>query len=297
MASATSKGSSKPETSFVDRFNSNKVIYGLALGVALAIAGMVFYILSQVVSTTSYYVLNQNVAARSQIQPEMLTEVVTSDGGQPRNALDLAVVQTSPTYAKFALNAGDIITDSNTGEKSPLTAGVPDDYTVMSFTASPQNAVAGKLSAGDYIDVISKDESSGVAKVVLRHVLITDAMTDPSAAADQGSTAGAEAEGDAAAPGANVSAEDSLRGGIPTLYTVALAPSDAVKLEVIRNLPISVVISPNENEKNVSPESIFSTTQDVFDSGAEVGDSGKDTDNTFGAGEPEVAEGEAVETE
>lgn len=286
---ASTKSAAKP--SFVDRFKGNKVFFGIAIAIALAIAGIVLFILSSVVATTKYYVLNTDVPARSQISSSMLTEVVTSSGSQPPNALSLAEVESQDTYAKYGLKTGDVLTQSNTGEKSPLTAGIPDNFTVMSITVDPKNAIAGKITAGDYVDIIGTDpKNDQISKVVLRHVLIADAMTDPSQVSSSGNTTGddANAKADASAGnGAGTSTEDTLRGGIPMVYTVAVSPQDATKLQLLTSgdsSKISMVLSPHENEKSVGKESIYSQLGDLFNSDVAVGDSGAGTDNTFGQG-------------
>lgn len=258
-------------------FSGNKTWFIFAIIAAVAAIAVVFGVLSQAVATTTYYVLSQNVPANSQIMPTMLKEVVTSQGGQPRNALSVGDVTQQPTYAKYALNTGDIVTASNTGALTPLTEGIPANFTVASFSAEAQNAVAGKLSTGNYIDVIAVNDQGGngaVAKTVLRHVLLLDVATDPSKIGD---TQSSTTTTDTMATDANVSTQDQLRQGIPSLYTVTLTPQDALKLALVRDSKIFITLSPKENsDKSMSAQDYQDTLGNVFGSAA-VGDSGAGT--------------------
>lgn len=301
MSSFLNKGASKSSAPKKPgkTFSGNKTWFVFAIVSAIAAAGLIFAILSNIVSTTTYYVLKQDVPARSQVTPDMLQEVVASTGSQPPNAMGLEEVTYSEVYAKFALNTGDIITASNTGELIPLQKGIPEGYVVASFTADANNAVAGKLATGNYIDIIAVGENSGasaVAKYALRHVLVMDVSSDPSAIGetteDTTTTDPAAATTDATAP---KSTQDQLRAGIPSLYTVALPPADAAKLALIRDKQILVVLSPASSDKNFKDESISATDGQVFSDTA-VGDSGKDTDPTFGQGKEEKAADTATPT-
>jgi hypothetical protein len=263
-------------------FSGNKTWFIFAIISAVAAAAIIFGVLSQVVATTTYYVLGQNVAAKSQITPDMLKAVTTSQGGQPRNALDLGQINNAHLVAKYALNAGDIVTQSNTGTFQPLSQGIPADYVVASFSADAKNAVAGKLATGNYIDLIAVNagNSQSVAKYVLRHVLVMDVSTDPSTigsnstSSNTKSTTAADGSNPAATP---APAQDQLRTGIPSLYTIALPAADAAKLALVKDTPLMVVLSPSSSDKSFTDQNIQSTLGDVFSDSA-VGNSGKGTD-------------------
>lgn len=271
-------------------FSGNKTWFIFAIISAVAAAAIIFGVLSQVVATTTYYVLGQNVAARSQITPDMLKPVTTSQGGQPGNALDIGEVAKKATYAKYALKAGDIVTQSNTGDFQPLSQGIPADYVVASFSADAKNSVAGKLATGNYVDLIAVNagNSQSVAKYVLRHVLVMDVSADPSTigsnSSSSSSSATAGTDPKSATPAQPKSTQDQLRTGIPSLYTVALPPADAAKLALIKDTPIMVVLSPASSDKSFSDQNIQSTQGELFGDSA-VGNSGKGTDPTFGLNE------------
>lgn len=287
MSSFLNKGASKPTTKKPGKtFSGNKTWFVFAIVSAVAAAGLIFAILSNIVSTTTYYVLNKDVPARSQVTEEMLTEVVASTGSQPPNAMGLEDVKFGKVYAKFSLNTGDILTASNTGDLIPLQQGIPDDYVVASFVADANNAVAGKLATGNYIDIIAVGDAGGdatVAKYALRHVLVMDVSADPSQIGASQEPTTTENATDAPA---TTSTEDQLRTGVPSLYTVALPPEDAAKLALIRDKSILVVLSPVSSNKKFAPADISVLDGEVFSEGV-VGNSGEGTDPTFGQGKNE----------
>lgn len=264
--------------------SAGKTWFIAAITVAALAAVGLFVVLSQVTATTTYYVLNQDVPARSQITADMLAPVTTSEGGQPRNALDIYDVQNEAVFAKYALTVGDIVTASNTGGLTKINDGIPEDYVVASFTAPAEFSVAGKLQRGDYIDIISGTNNMGEGAApayVLRHVLLLDVAADLAAAAEQA----------AANPDAGAAESNAVRQGIPTLYTVALPPADALKLAAVLDNIGLVVLSP------VDYEATAGVVTDGIVPGS-AGDSGARTDPSFGAapveGE-ETAEGETPE--
>lgn len=286
MRSTTKNSTQKPSNS--KKFSGNKTWIFVAVIFALASAGTVFAILANITATTSYYVLNSDVPSRSQVTPDMLTEVQASKGTEPRNALTLEDVTYSDVYAKVELNAGDILSASNTGDLVPLHQGIPEDYVIASFVADPNSAVAGKIVTGNYIDIYTTSESgesgSSTTKAALRHVLVMDA---------QGSANDYEASEDVTAEEGATSEQDSLRAGLPFLYTVALSEEDAVTLANIREDSPYVVLSSKKSDTDFESKNIRIDKADVY-SDKKVGNSGENTDPTFGEGDKE-AETETTE--
>lgn len=257
---------------------------GAVVGALLVSLGM-FFITNQLNSTSTYYVLNQNVPAGTQITPAMLQEVVVTSGGQPRNALTIGDVNAEPAITKFSLNAGDIVTISNTGPLTDLNADIPANFVVASFTAPAERSVAGQLERGNYIDIIAVN--SGVSTYVLRHVLILDAAAGAASAGNTQEQAPADSGGSGGIGGigGTTPSADTTAGGVPTLYTVALSPDDAAVLALVQELNLLVVLSPAAYEDSpVFSENIQKQLDDLFNGTYEAGDSGVGTDPTFGSG-------------
>lgn len=265
LGSSSGKKSQKTRTTR----GGSKVFLAAAIAFAVVAAAMVFIVLGQVTSTVTYYVLNQDVPARTQVTEDMLTPVTTSQGGQPRNALDISHLSPDPVFARYHLSAGDILTPSNVGLYSPIQEGIPADYTVASFSVPAENAVAGKVSRGDYIDIIATNNLSetGEAQYVLRHVLVVDTAADLAAEAQSANTVDGSEDG-------------AVRSGVPTLYTVALPEADAAKLALLQGLPLLVTLTPIDYDgSDTSP--IIANPADVFGPDVVIGDSGARTSPTF----------------
>lgn len=266
------------------RFQGGKTWFALAIITALAFVGLVLWILSSVASTTTYYVLNQDVPARTQVTEDMLTPVITSTGGEPRNAIDVNAIAAKPLYTKYALNQGDTLNLSNSGALTPVREGIPEDHVVASFTVPAEYAVAGRVERGSYIDIIARDDDSGAAKYVLQNVLVVEVNSDLAAVSSD----------DEAAEGEEGSAADTTaaRTGIPSVYTVSLSPEDAAKLPLIADGLIYVVLSPAANlDGTVEDLDVTVNKGDIFLPGP-IGNSGEGTTPDFGSDATE--EGEAV---
>ncbi len=266
---------------FAGLLGSGRSYWLFALVAALIAVGGALSILGKAAATTTYYVLGQPVAARTQITPSMLVPVTTSVGGQPRNALDVAYVRDNPVFALTPLRAGDVVSTSVAGPLQRINANLPADFVAASFAVPPENAVAGKVRAGDYIDVIAESGNAGaatggVAKVVLSHVLVLDVTVAPQTIT-QAATSGPA--------GANLNPgpeSAQVRGGIPSLYVVGLSPQDATKLALVRGRNLMVVLSGNQPAPNLDVQTDFGS---VFTPGP-VGDSGAGTEKAARAAAP-----------
>lgn len=247
---------------------------------AVVVVLVVFLLLSRVVAQTQYYVLNKDVAARTQITQSDLTPITVSVGGAPRS-YTLADVESDPLFAKYNLSAGDVLTDSNVSNQlADLRAGLPNNFVVTSFTADPSDAASGKIQAGDYVDLYVVDTSvqnNPNAHLFLQRVLILDAQVDLNQAASttdsaSGTTTGGTTDGtttgtsDASSTGNNAANSAATRAGVPSLFTVGLSPENAARLLAAKQYDtISAVISSKSATAGTSAGST-----DVGASGSDV---------------------------
>lgn len=272
--------------SFLD---GKKMWFFFAAAAAILAAILILLLMSKVISRDTYYVLNTEVMPRYQITESMLEQRDVPAGGIPQNTLGL-VRDTNGVrqdlsaivgrWAKYTLLPGDVITAANTTpmeEEIKLTAGLPSDFVITSFSTDPNNSAGGNVRRGDYVDiaVISSDSSitgssSTTATWVLQHVLVIDA------------NAGAESVGVDPATGTVSGIEG--RNTVPTLYTVGLTPDNALRLMLAQQAgSLYVVLSSvdsisgdiNPNPRSVSIDEILS---------GEVPDGGWGTDSEFGFG-------------
>jgi hypothetical protein len=265
-------------------FQDRKMWFWIAAGSGLVTLIVLVIFLQALISTTKYYVLSKDVAARTLITQNDLVEQVVSSGGEPPNAIDISRVATEPMYSKTALKAGDILTDSNAGELIPLRQGIPDDFVVASFSADPNSSAGGNIKRGDYVDVFYVGE--GQSSLLFQRVLILDTTTD----LNTGAPAAEAADPAAGAPTATEdTATATYRGGVPFLYTVGLKQNDALKLSAASSGKFYVVLSSEKDvkAKEVAAKTLGMSLNDVLSSSA--GDSGKGTDNSFGEKKAEEA--------
>jgi len=248
-------------------------------------------ILGHAADTGTYYVLNVDVAARTPITNDMLKPVTTSAEGVPQSAFDPIYVSSNEVFAKYALKVNDLVTASNTGPLESISKDLPAGFVVASLAASPENAVAGKIRRGDYIDayaVGAPNSATGaggntISKLVLHHMLVLDVTVSPSTI----TAAAGQQAGSNLAPGPESAA---ARSGIPSLYTVAVTPMDAAKISVIRGKSIFLTLSSNDAGKG--PVDVQQGLQKVFGSDP-VGDSGAGTAAALAAGKQAAADAAA----
>lgn len=254
-------------------FQDRKMWFWIAAGAGIVTLIVLVIFLQSLISTTKYYVLKQDVAARTLITPDMLQEQVVSSGGQPPNAIDISAITQDSLYAKSNLSVGDILSPNTVGELIPLRSGLPDNFVVASFTADPNTSAGGNIKRGDYIDIFFvKDDS---ASLLFQRILVIDTTSDLKSGGDETVSA---TEDTATAP---------YRVGIPFLYTVGISQEDAMKLALASKGDMTVVLSSTESvNKGANEKTLGVSIGDML--AAAVKDSGKGTDATFGSKKAEA---------
>lgn len=261
----------KPKKSLLGNlFGGQKTLWVAAIGAALTTAFVVLVILGTATARTTYYVLNKDVPARTQITPEMLTAVETTIAGAPTVALTPRYVTDNAVFSKVPMQTGDVLSTSTVAPLERIDSDLPAGFVVTSFQVTPENAVAGKVRKGDYIDMIAVngDDAGATAKVVLHHVLVLDVTVASDTIADAANDGQVGAELN---PGPE---SEAVRGGIPAVYTVAVSPLDATKIALVREMNLLVTLSANTTNGSVDAQTQLGN---VFDS-EKVSDSGAGTE-------------------
>ena len=146
----------------------------IALGlVIIAVTLTIFFGLSPLFKTQTYYVLRSDVGAKTQVTTGMLASQTTSAGTAPANAISIQDVQSHKLYTKYALEKGDVIARSNVGSLKNSTDGIPDSWVVTSFTSNSTDSVDGRIQRGSYFDIIGVD-SNNQARYLFTDVLALD---------------------------------------------------------------------------------------------------------------------------
>lgn len=133
------------------------LVIGAAILIIVLAAG-IFVTLTSLFSTENYYVLNTNVKAKQLITADMVTARETAKDTGPINALSMEEIQRGGVFSRYPLYAGDVIASSNAGSSSEFSLGIPDDWSVTSFSIVSTDAVGGTLGKGDYFDLIGVNE-------------------------------------------------------------------------------------------------------------------------------------------
>jgi Flp pilus assembly protein CpaB len=270
-------------------FNGRKMWFIFSAAAALAAALITFLLMSTATAKDTYYVLSQDVPARTQITPNLLTEVQTSAGSVPPSALGISDL-TDETFSLYSLKAGDILTSSNTGDKLTLSEGLPKDFVVASFVADPSMAAGGNVKRGDYIDIIALIDDSSVtgvdgvaASYILQRVLVIDATVDLDSYSSDSETSEETTTGDGTEVVSDNTSDAAIRSGIPTMFTVGLSPENAAILALATQQELYVVLSSADsvNDGTVPGSVPPATNGGIWGNPRNAGEG---TDNTFGQG-------------
>lgn len=232
-------------------------IWIIALVFSLLSGLGVLTIIGSAADTKTYYVVTTDVAPRTPISIANTEPRTMSADGFPDNALSLAQVESGALYSKIPLLAGEMVTESNTGELEPITSAMPEGYVAVSLSVSPDNAVAGRVKPGDLVDIAAVSDSvdGPLAKVILSGVLVLDVSVAPAsiaAAANDDAIGSDIPEG----PGPDSVA---ARNGIPQLYTFAVSLQDFATLALLRDKNVYLALSrPEDADTDRTAEAIES---------------------------------------
>lgn len=196
-------------------------------------------ILGSAADRVPYYVATADMAAGTQITTDIVTEKTAPADAVPPTALTLADIQNNTLFAKVALKAGSVIQLSVISKEGGPTADLPDGYVLTSMLIPPANAVAGRVTRGDYVDVAAVID--GTARIVMQHVLVVDVTVNPASIAQAATTTTTNpATGETTTGSGNSSA---LYAGVASLYTFAVSPEDFAKIAVLGEAKVYLALS------------------------------------------------------
>ncbi len=207
---------------------------------ALAAAGSLL-ILGSATATKSYWVLQEDLAAGVEITTEMLFEKEGPLDAVPGQAMTAEEFTSSVWYSKIPLSRGTVLQSSVVTDNIDFRAGLPAGFVVASIIVEPENAVGGRISKGNFIDIAAvsgQDIGSSLAKVVLQRVLVIDVMVSPNDIAETANQRGEDLS--------QVGSE-ALYAGKPSMYILAVSPVDFAKLALIRNASLYLALSPDQS--------------------------------------------------
>lgn len=243
--------------------SNNMLLYVIIAVIAIAIFVVTAAAASKFFQTETYYVLNQNVPTRTQVTPDMLDPVSTSEGTAPQAAIGIDEVQSGSVYTQFPLVAGDILTASNVGGQTDISVGIPDSWVITNFSVNADDAVGGRIQRGYYFDIMIVGDEGAYYPFV--NVLALDTTVDLSNAS---SSEAADSE--------------EAHDGQTTQYVVGMPPGDAARLQQLMESSdnVKLVLSPRANEYQAPAISEYDGLF-TYDQSAGPQNMGNDTDYTF----------------
>jgi Flp pilus assembly protein CpaB len=177
--------------------------------------------------TVAVYVARSDIPARRQLTAEMVTRRDVDEDSLPVGAVRDADAVVG-RYTVDAIYSGEVISvarlaDASADSAEALSADLPANTRVLSVPADVSAALAGRIKAGDVVDVIAvvtQEGSSGrIATTLVQQALVLD--TAPAEAALNASARGNETDGTGTA------VTDTATGYLPGIYTLALSPEQA----------------------------------------------------------------------
>lgn len=211
---------------------SNRLLYAVMAIIGIALFAVTSWAAQKMFETETYYVLNQDVATRTLVTPEMLSPVVVSKGGAPEAAATISDIQGGDYYTQYPLQSGDILTHSNIGTLEDISVGIPDSWVVTNFSVDADSAVGGRIKRGTYFDMMVADANGSFYPFV--NVLALDTTVNLSSASS-----------------ADAADTSEAHEGQTTQYVVGMSPEDAAKLQSVMQMysgSIKLVLSPRQNE-------------------------------------------------
>lgn len=243
----------------------NTFLIGVVVAIGTVVAVLSLMLLRNFIQTETYYTLNQDVPARTQVTPDMLSPVTTSSGTAPKSALGMDKVQSGGVYTQYSLHAGDILTMSNAGEQKDISVGIPDSWVVTNFSVPADSAVGGRIQRGYYFDIMVADASGSYYPFV--NVLALDTTVDLNNASSS-----------------DAANTEEAYDGQTTQYVVGMSPQDAARLHSVMKksgADVRLVLSPRQNEYNPPKLSDYDGAFGYNQGEDKPKDMGKGTDYTF----------------
>lgn len=250
------------------------IFAGLAAGGSLLVLG-------NSTATKSYWVLEEDIAAGVQITQEMLFEKVAPVSAAPGQSITAEDLANNTWYSKIPLARGTVMQPSVLTDKIDFIDQVPAGFVITSILVEPENAAAGQITKGDYIDIAAtsgNDVNTSIAKVILQRVLVLDVTVSPNDIAETANSRGEEiTELDSSA----------IYAGKPSMYLLAVSSADFAKLAIIRDANLYLALSAKQSalgDTSVRGGDLFLPGVVVPSSGGAVSESnsttGLDADST-----------------
>lgn len=239
-------------------FKGRWTLWIIALVCALVAGFGTLTLVGQAAQRVNYYVVTQDVAARTQITAENTTAVSVPADSVPQTALTEEEVASGEYYSTVALQAQSVLISSVVSKGlNALSSELPKGYVMASLLVKPEDAAGGRIKRGDYVDIAATNaiDGSSLSKIVLHHVLVLDVTVQPDSVASAANAGGSGADG-MVSPGPD---SPALYGGIPQMYTFAVTPEEFAKMALIRDSAVYLALTSASATDAIDVQSDFST--------------------------------------
>jgi len=274
-----------PKASKVRRPGRGRKVLGLTIASVLGVvaAGGAFAAIEGAKpASMTVYQLTGPVAANTAATVDMFRPVQT-----PINSIEGGYVipeeelNGQAWFAEEDLLPGALATDSNFSRNTRIAVESLNDPSLLAqtFTADVEDAVGGRLRAGDYVSILQTVNTEGGApdaQFVLERVLLLDVSGEPGDGVAAG--AGTPLIGSEAA-----TADNARYTGVPRLYTVALNPEQTRKLTAAKSSGGLTVVLTRADAPNVDGRGGDTDAPDTSDAPADpapIADPASTTDAT-----------------
>jgi len=196
-------------------------------------------ILGDAADKTSYYVVAEDIPAGVQITSDMLLPIEVNVDGAPPKPLTRADFEYQPLYSKVPLIAGTVLQKSMVTDQQTLTSDLPEGFVLASILVAPENAVGGRITRGDLIDIAAVSDSDitqATAKVIMQKVQVIDVTVAPEQIAEAANRSGSDLLDES-------TGSKALYSGEPSLYLLAVSYQDFAKLALIKDANIYLALS------------------------------------------------------
>jgi hypothetical protein len=218
--------------------------------------------------------LEEDIASGVEITQDMLFEKVSPISAAPGQTISAEELANQVWYSKIPLARGTVMQSSVLTDKVDFIDQVPAGFVITSILVEPQNAAAGKIIKGDYIDIAAtsgNDISTSLSKVILQRVLVLDVTVSPNDIAETANSRGEDI---------NQLDSGAVYAGKPSMYLLAVSSSDFARLALIRDANLYLGLSAKKStnsDTSIRGGDLFlpgnvvpSTGGDILDSDGEV---------------------------
>lgn len=223
----------------------NTLLTAFAVLIAIGVFVGTATLAKNLYETDTYYTLNKDIPADTQITSDMLEPHVTAKDSIPfKSLVDIGYVEGNKVYSSVALKADEMVPKTSTRkDNDDVKSQIPNKWVMTNFSVGADDAVGGRIQRGSYFDIMVATADGGYYPFIKLKALDTTV--------DLSNASSSEA----------VNTEEA-HSGQTTQYTVALPADEATRLQSIvaqYGNSIKLVLSNDKNNYTVEDRKGYGT--------------------------------------